>query len=457
MGRDRKPAAGRAALVGRPNVGKSTLFNRLTGTRRAIVTPVAGTTRDVLAGAVEWRQRVFELVDTGGVAGASTDPLQAAVAARGRRAADEADVVVFLVDGVEGPVPADDELARELRARGVPVVVAVNKMDDRRARAHVPEFHRFGFEPVVEISCEHGQGIGDLLDVVVASLPAAPGPAPAGPDPDGPAPDSGDPETGIVVVGRPNVGKSSLVNRLLREDRVLVSPTPGTTRDAVDQVVRWHRQRFRIVDTAGMRRPGRVAGGGRIEAVSVVRARHALESTDVAVLVVDAAAGVAKRDAAIAGEAEEAGCGVIIAANKWDLVKDRGPAFVTGFDEDLRGALKFVDYAPIVHVSAATGERTGRLLELVDEVAAARRVQVGTGELNRVVSRAARDHRPSGASGRPVQIRYAVQTGVAPPTFTLFTSRGARLHFSSERFLRRRLRKAFGFTGTPIRLKARGR
>ena len=451
MGHERNRAAGRVALVGRPNVGKSTLFNRLTGTRRAIVTSVAGTTRDVLAGAVEWRQRVFDLVDTGGVAGASTDPMQAAVADRGRRAAGEADVVVFLVDGGEGPVPADDELARELRTRGVPVVLAVNKMDDRRARSHVPECHRFGFEPVVEIAAEHGQGIGDLLDEVVALLPAGPAAGSDGVD------EGGDPETGIVVIGRPNVGKSSLVNRLLREERVLVSPTPGTTRDAVDDVVRWHRQRFRIVDTAGMRRPGRVAGGGRIEAVSVVRARHALERTDVAVLVVDAAAGMVKRDAAIAGEAEEAGCGVVIAANKWDLVKGRGPGFVTGFDQDLRDALKFLDYAPIAHVSAMTGERTGRLLELVDEVAAARRIQVGTGELNRVVARATRDHRPSGAGSRAVRIRYAVQTGVAPPTFTLFTSRGARLHFSSERFLRRRLREAFGFTGTPIRLKARGR
>ncbi len=450
MGGELNRAAGRVVLVGRPNVGKSTLFNRLTGTRRAIVTPLAGTTRDVLAGTVEWQRRVFSIVDTGGVAGASVDPMQEAVADRGRRAAGDAEVVVLVVDGSEGPLPADDELARELRTRGTPVVVAVNKMDDRRARSHVPEFHRFGFEPLVEIAAEHGQGIGDLLDEVVARLP--PGPATA---PDDVA--NAERETGVVVVGRPNVGKSSLVNRLLRGDRVLVSPTPGTTRDAVDDVMRWHRQQFRIVDTAGMRRPGRVAGGGRIEAVSVVRARHAMERTDVAVIVVDAAAGVVKRDAAIAGEAEAAGCGVVLAANKWDLVKDRGPGFAARFDEDLRDALKFVDYAPIVHLSAVTGERTGRLLELVDEVAAARRTKVTTGELNRVVARATRDHRPSGAEQRAVNIRYAVQTGVAPPTFTLFTGRGARLHFSSERFLRRRLREAFGFVGTPIRLKARGR
>lgn len=451
MGRRQTAVSGRVAVVGRPNVGKSTLFNRLTGTRRAIVTPVPGTTRDVLARPVEWRQRIFTLVDTGGVVGASDDPMRGAVADRGRRAAGAVDVVVFVVDGREGPLPADDEVARELRVRGVPVVLAINKMDDRRALAHVPEFHRFGVEPIVEIAAEHGRGIGDLLDEVVARLPAAPAVAP-----DATESEQG-PETSIVIVGRPNVGKSSLVNKLLREDRVLVSSTPGTTRDAIDAVVRWHQRQLRIVDTAGIRRPGRVADSGQVEAVSVVRARHAMEQSDVAVLVVDAAAGVGKRDASIAGEAEAAGCGVVIAANKWDLVKDRGADFVTQFDQRVRDALKFVDYAPVVHLSAMTGERTGRLLTLVDEVGEARRRKVTTGELNRMLRRATSIQTPSRAGRGAVQIRYAVQTGVAPPIFTLFTSRGARLHFSYERFLRNRLREAFGFKGTPIRLKARGR
>ena len=449
MGHSGASRGGLVALVGRPNVGKSTLFNRLTGTRGAIVTAVAGTTRDVLARPVEWQQRMFTLVDTGGVVGASHDPMQDVVADRGRRAAGDADVVVFVVDAKEGPVPADDEVAKELRVRGVPVVVAVNKMDDRRAEARVPEFHRFGFDPMVEIAAEHGQGIGDLLDEVVARLPA--GVSRRGDTADAEA------ETSIVVVGRPNVGKSSLVNKILREDRVLVSAVPGTTRDAIDEVVRWHSRQFRIVDTAGIRRPGRVAASGQLEAVSVVRARHAMEQTDVAVLVVDAEAGVGKRDATIAGEAEAAGCGVVIAANKWDLVKPRGPDFVPEFDEQLRDTLKFIDYAPAVHLSALTGERTGRLLALIDEVAKARRRQVTTGELNRVVAKAIRAQTPSGAAKGTVHIRYAVQTGVAPPTFTLFTSRGARLHFSYERFLRNRLRDAFGFKGTPIRLKVRGR
>jgi len=258
-------------------------------------------------------------------------------------------------------------------------------------------------------------------------------------------------------VGRPNVGKSSLVNRLLREDRVLVSPIPGTTRDVVDEVMRWHRRQFRIGDTAGIRRPGRVAESGKVELVSVVRARHAMEKADVAVLVVDAAAGVGRRDASIAGEAVGAGCGLIIAANKWDLVKDRGPDFAKDFDGRLRDALKFAEYAPIVHLSALTGERTERLLVRITEVDAARRQEVATGELNRVLGRATRVQSPSGVGHGSVQIRYGVQTGVAPPIFTLFTSRGARLHFSYERFIQNQLREAFGFTGTPIRLKVRGR
>ena len=452
MPRHQTVPSGRVALVGRPNVGKSTIFNRLTGTRRAIVTSVAGTTRDVLARPVEWQRRVFTLVDTGGVVGASEDPMWEAVANRGRRAAGAVDLVVFVVDGREGPVPADEEVARELRVRGVPVVLAINKMDDHRARDRVPEFHRFGFEPVVEIAAEHGQGIGDLLDEVVARLPAVPVARPT-------IAEEGEAtaEPAIAVVGRPNVGKSSLVNRLLREDRMLVSPIPGTTRDAVDEVMRWHRRRFRLVDTAGIRRPGRVAESGKVETVSVVRARHAMEQADVAVLVVDAVAGVGRRDASIAGEAAGAGCGVIIAANKWDLVKGRGPDFAKEFDDRLREALKFADYAPIVHLSALTGERTERLLALIDEVDAARRRQVTTGELNRVLGHATRTQSPSGVGRGSVQIRYGVQTGIAPPIFTLFTSRGVRLHFSYERFIQNRVREAFGFTGTPIRLKVRGR
>ena len=441
--------------MGRPNVGKSTLFNRLTGTRGAIVTAVAGTTRDVLGGAVEWQGRVFALVDTGGVVGASLDPMQDAVAARAGRATSSVDVIVFVVDGTEGPLPADDEVAADLRRKGVPVIVAVNKTDDRRARDRLSEFHRFGFEPILEIAAEHGLGIGDLLDEVVSRLPAAADQhAEIEAEPDAAATAA---ETRIAIVGRPNVGKSSLVNRLVGEDRVMVSAVPGTTRDAVDEVIRWHQRELRVVDTAGIRRPGKVAHGGQVEAVSVVRARHAMEQADVAVLVIDASVGVTRRDAAIAGEAESAGCGLVIAANKWDLVRGQEGTFAKEFDLDAREALKFADYAPIVHLSALTGERTARLLERIDEVGEARRRQVTTGELNRMMEAAVRQQAPSGESRGSVKIKYAVQSGSAPPVFTIFTTRGLRLHFSYERFLMNRLRDAFGFKGTPIRLKVRGR
>ena len=443
---------GQVALVGRPNVGKSTLFNRLTGSRHAIVTSVPGTTRDLLEGTVEWQGRLFTLFDTGGAIGASEDPMRDLVADRMRRISEAVDVLVFVVDGRDGGLPADEELAKELRTRGVPVLVAVNKIDDHRAHERTAEFHRFGFTSIVQIAAEHGQGVGELLDEVVERLPPV---VSVGEQIDG-ASDTGR-ETRMAIVGRPNVGKSSLLNRLLGEERALVNSVPGTTRDTVEDDLRWHRRNFRVVDTAGIRRPGQVAKAGKLEAVSVVRARHAMEKADVAVLVVDASQGVGRRDASIAGEIEAAGCSVVITANKWDLVKAKGPGFVKEFDRQARDVLKFLDYAPIVHLSALTGERIDVLLERVDEVGIARRRKVGTGELNRFVGWATGRQSPSGERKGSVKIRYAVQSGVAPPTFTLFTPQGARLHFSYERFLCKRLREEYGFVGTPIRLKVRGR
>ena len=436
-------------LVGRPNVGKSTLFNRVTGSRRAIVTPVPGTTRDVISLPAEWQGQGFTLVDTGGMFGHSEDPLHALVLEHGRRALTTADLVVFVTDGREGPVPGDEDIAGALREAGKPVVVAVNKTDDKRGRARVMEFYRFGFEPVVEIAAEHGDGVGDLLDEVVARIKAKPmpaGEAPAEPD-----------ELRVAIVGRPNVGKSSLVNRLLREERVLVSEMPGTTRDAVDTVLRWHRQTFRIVDTAGIRRPGRVARSGQVEAVSVLVARRAIERADVAVLVLDATEGATDQDAAIAGEAERAGCGVIIAANKWDLVKGRGADFSKQFDEEARRGLKFLEYAPILHLSALTGERTPKLLEMIDRVGEARRQRVSTGELNRFLAAVTAAHPPPSPGRTEVRILYATQSSVAPPSFVFFTNVATRFHFSYQRYLVNRLREAFGFAGTPIRLTVRRR
>jgi GTPase len=435
----------KVVLVGRPNVGKSTLFNRITGSRKAIVTAVAGTTRDTNAQPAEWRGVAFSLVDTGGLFGASEDPLEELVVQHGRRALATADVVVFVVDGREGLVPADEEIARSLRSSKAPILVAVNKTDDRRARGRSVEFYRLGFEPVIEIAAEHGEGTGDLLDEVVKVLPEAV---------ESVKPVES-PEVAVAIVGRPNVGKSSLLNRLLREERSIVSNLPGTTRDSVDAVIRWHRRVFRIVDTAGIRRAGRIARSGQLEAVSVVLARRAIEKADVTVLVVDASEGATDQDAAIAGEAEKAGSGIIIAANKWDLTKGKGPDFSKTFDEKLRRQLKFLDYAPLLHISATSGERTAKVLETIDKVSEARMMRVPTGELNRFLKAVTAVHPPVSPGKRHVRILYAAQTSVAPPTFVFFTNVATEFHFSYERFLANRLRESFGLVGTPIRVQVR--
>ena len=462
-------------LVGRPNVGKSTLFNRIVGRRRAIVTNVPGTTRDVLKQEAEWCGITFSLVDTGGMFGASVDPLHDLVIRRGLDSLAVADVIVFLVDGREGLTPTDYDVATAIRTSGNSVVLAVNKMDVRRAHDQLLEFHRFGFGSVVEISAEHGEGIGELLDEVVEKIPNSgqlkgnAGNADLARGVEGGSTRLGEDksssfdrqlenaETRVAFVGHPNVGKSSLVNCLLREERVMVSDTPGTTRDAIDAVLRWHRRDFRIVDTAGIRRPGRVASGPKLETVSVLVAHRAMEHADVAVLVIDASEGVTDRDAAIAGEATEAGCSVIIAANKWDLVKNEDQEFVKTFDADVRRHLKFLSHAQILHLSAKTGERITKLIECVDRMAVARRYRVPTPELNRFLKVVTAAHPPRSVDRRDVRVLYGAQTQVGPPTFVIFTNVATRFHFSYERFLVNRLREEFGFEGTPIRLRVRRR
>jgi GTP-binding protein len=445
-------------LVGRPNVGKSTLFNRITGSRRAIVAPVAGTTRDSLVRPVAWRACSFDLSDTGGLYGASEDPLHELVVRQGQRAIAGADLLVFVVDGREGLVPGDEEIARELRETGRPVLLAVNKADDKRARAGALEFYRLGFEPVIEISAEHGDGVGDLLDEIVARLPGATTAGPeAGPDDRTQTSRAQDEETTVAIVGRPNVGKSSLLNTLLKDERVLVSDLPGTTRDAIDAQLTWHRRRFRIVDTAGMRRPGRARGGGQVELVSVAGAKRSIADADVVVLVIDAAEGATDQDAAIGGEADRAGRGVVIVANKWDLVKSPEAGLAKRFDEELRRKMKFLDYAPILHISARTGERAHKVLETIDRIAATRRKRIPTPALNKFLAEVTAANPPISPGRRHVRILYAAQIGVAPPSFVFFTNVATTFHFSYERFLVNQLRSHFGFVGTPIRLQVRRR
>ena len=446
-------------LVGRPNVGKSTLFNKITGSRRAIVAPVAGTTRDSLARPAVWQGVGFQLFDTGGLYGASEDPLHDLVVVQGQRAILGADLLVLVVDGRDGLVSGDETIARELREANRPVILAINKIDDKRARHATMDFYTLGIEPVVEISAEHGTGVGDLLDEIVARLGASNAePAEDSDDDRSPAASTQSPEeTAIAIVGRPNVGKSSLVNRLLRAERVLVSDMPGTTRDAIDTELTWHHRRFRIVDTAGMRRPGRVRTGGAVELVSVAGAKRAIFEADVVALVIDASAGAMDHDAAIGGEADKAGRGVVILANKWDLVKDRGPDFSKVFDDETRRHMRFLDYAPILHISALTGERAPKILETIDAIAATRRKRVPTPALNKFVAEVTAANPPISPGSKHVRILYAAQVGVAPPSFVFFTNVATTFHFSYQRFLINQLREKFGFIGTPIRIQVRRR
>lgn len=455
-------------LVGRPNVGKSTLFNRLTGSRRAIVAPVAGTTRDSLSRPVSWQGSTFDLFDTGGLSGASEDPLHELVVRQGHRAMEGADLLLFLVDAREGLVPGDEIIARELRESGLPVILAANKIDDKRSRSGVTELYQLRFEPLVEISAEHGHGVGDLLDEIVNALKAAglslvpaTSESASPDDPKSPDPKSLNPqsptETTVAIVGRPNVGKSSLLNRLLKEERVMVSDMPGTTRDAIDAVLTWHRRRFRIVDTAGMRRPGRVRSGGAVELVSVAGAKRAIAEADVVALIIDAQEGGTDQDAAIGGEADRAGRGIVIVANKWDLVKSQDPNMVKTFDDELRRKMRFLDYAPILHISALTGERLPKVLETIDKVAASRQKRISTPVLNKFIESVTAANPPVSPGRRHVRILYAAQIGVSPPSFVFFTNVATTFHFSYERFLVNRLRDEFGFLGTPIRLQVRRR
>ena len=468
-------------LVGRPNVGKSTLFNRIVGQRRAIVAPIAGTTRDSLALPASWQGMTFRLSDTGGLYGASEDPLHEQVVVQGQRAIATADLLIFTVDGREGLAAGDLTIAEEIRQTGLPILLAVNKTDDKRGQAGVVEFYQLGFEPITEISAEHGNGVGDLLDEItrkLRDLGFKPGAGEDAPTPNlQPGPDLGSEPAGfrprgagrrhptreereeavIAIVGRPNVGKSSLLNRLLNEERVLVSEMPGTTRDAIDATLTWHRRQFRIVDTAGMRRPGRVRGGGKVELVSVAGAKRAIFDADVVALLIDAKEGATDQDAAIGGEADRAGRGVVIVANKWDLVKSSDHKYVETFDDMLRRKMRFLDYAPILHISALTGERAPKVLETIDKIAAARLKRVPTPALNRFLAEVTAANPPVSPGRRHVRILYAAQVGVAPPSFVFFTNVATTFHFSYQRFLINKLREAFGFVGTPIRVEVRRR
>ena len=497
------------AIVGRPNVGKSTLFNRIVGERSAIVEDRARTTRDRLYGDAEWNGRRFVLVDTGGLEIDPDDPIEAKVQVQARLAIAEADIIVFVVDAISGLTPADQEAAELLRTASAPVFVAVNKADNPRRELEAAEFWSLGWEQTHPIAANHGRGVADLLDELVLALPpeseaelarkaraeeadefadeVATGRlrpflvGDAGDEAEAGSPDSeadadlsadaaevarwdammaaasDDSPPAIAFVGRPNVGKSSLINALLGEERTIVSEIPGTTRDAIDSRISWGRTEVVLIDTAGIRRRGKVASGPAAERYSTLRSLKAISRADVAVLLIDGVDGLTAQDAHVAGYVVEEGKGLVIAINKWDAVEDKtGKTFDT-YVEWIRNDAPFLDFAPVVSISAKTGQRIERVLELAVDVWAERRRRIGTGELNRLVSVASDRQQAPIVKGKRPKIFYATQAAVAPPTFVFFAREAASVHFSYQRYLENRLRESFGFLGTPIRLVFRER
>lgn len=478
------PLVGMLAIVGRPNVGKSTLFNRLVGQRRAIVGDEPGITRDRLYGYAEWAGKRLRVVDTGGIIPDDEALIPAEIFRQAKVALEEADVIVMVVDGRTELAAPDIDLARLLQRTGKPLILAVNKIDDPKLEAYVEDFRRLGIRTMVPISAEHSTGVAELLEEVLERIPEK-GSEKAG------AEDAGDfdgadiedipeesaeiddsahegeekpdseatSETKIAIIGRPNVGKSTLLNRLTGTARAIVSPIAGTTRDAVDELVERDHHLYRFIDTAGIRRKGKTHL--MAEKLSVVMARKHLEAADLALVVIDAAEGVTSIDATIAGYAHEAGRSVIIVINKWDTVtirrSDGKPAAKMDiFEEQAREHLKFLAYAPIVFVSAETGFGIDKLYNAIELVAAERRKRIPTGEMNRFLKHI--DFERAGVPySQRVRILYMTQAAVSPPTFILFTDRATPLHFSYRRFLENQIRDAFQFVGTPIWIKSRAR
>lgn len=465
------------AIVGRPNVGKSTLFNHLTGSRRAIVGDEPGITRDRLYGEVEWRGHEFRVVDTGGIVPDDKDFIPSEIFRQAKVAFDEAAAIVMVVDARTEIAGPDRELARLLSRTGKPLFLAVNKMDSDKQDSLLGEFHGLGIRNLFPISAEHGRGVDDLLDAILLVLPAQSTTTRGDTEVTGKStgetslPPEEPHEIRVAIIGHPNVGKSTLLNRLTGTDRAIVSPIAGTTRDSIDEVIRYKGRKIRFVDTAGIRRKGKTKL--MAEKLSVVMARKNIEDADIVLFMVDATEGVSDLDASIAGYAHESGRSVIIVVNKWDLVVSgekraisqsrtariqdaKRPQDRALYEERLRYGLKFLSYAPVLFLSAHTGKGTEKILPLIEKVAAERRKRITTGEMNRFLRTVDFD-RASVPVSKRVKILYMTQAGVAPPMFVLFTDRAVKLHFSYQRFLENQIRAAFGFLGSPIWIKNRAR
>jgi len=436
------------AIIGRPNVGKSTLFNRLTGSRKAIVGDQPGITRDRMFGEVEWKAKMFRLVDTGGIVPDDEAIIPANIFKQASFAIDESVAIIWVLDSRAGVTPLDEELGVLLRNTGKPVIIAANKCESRTVENEANEFYQFGFE-MSPISAEHGTGVGDLLDQVFEHLEF-----------EEEVEEEKSTEIKLAIIGRPNVGKSSLLNKILGEERVIVSPIAGTTRDAIDTHLTVDGQDFTLIDTAGIRRKGKT--NEMAEKLSVIMARKALERADVAILVIDAIEGVTNLDANIAGYAVDSGCSVIIAVNKWDALEEKETNTIYEFERSLREAMKFLDWAPIVTMSALTGQRVAKVLPLVAQAYEARNKRIQTSMLNRFFEEMVTQPK-GGSAPAPVKggftrlkVQFLTQAGIRPPLFILFTSGGKPgLHFSYTRYIENRLREEFDLFATPIRLVER--
>ncbi len=429
------------AIVGRPNVGKSTIFNRIVGERISIVEDVAGVTRDRIYSSADWLSHEFNLIDTGGI-DIGDAPFLEQIRLQAEIAIDEADVIIFLTNGREGVTDADEHVAKILYKTKKPVVLAVNKVDNPEMREMIYDFYSLGFGDPYPISGSHGLGLGDLLDAVAASFPEA------GEEP------IEDDVIRFSLIGRPNVGKSSLVNALLGEERVIVSDVAGTTTDATDTPYEFEGQKYKIIDTAGMRKKGKVYEN--MEKYSVLRALKAIDRSDVVLIVINGEEGIREQDKRIAGYAEEAGKGVMFVVNKWDAV-EKDEKTMNKFNEDIRKNFLFLDYAPIAYVSAKTKQRVTTLFDQIKMISENHALRIQSSVLNEVIEDAvARNPAPSD-KGRRLRIYYATQVAVKPPVFVVFVNEPELMHFSYERFLQNRLRESFGFEGTPIRLITRAR
>lgn len=431
------------AIVGRPNVGKSTLFNRIVGRRLAIVAEYSGVTRDRQFAESDWNGRGFLLVDTGGILDVEERPLDREVRGQVETAIERADLVVFVTDGRDGIHPVDEHVAHLLRRSGRPVVLAVNKLDNLEHALEHHEFHAFGLGDPVPVSALSGRGSGDLLDCIVDALPEQP------------EPPVGDVGLRLAVIGKPNVGKSSFVNRLLGEERVLVHDEAGTTRDAIDTFLDFEGERICLIDTAGLRRRSRV--DSEVEFYSRLRAAAAVERADVCLMMVDCRDGVTNQDFRIGEQAWDAGCGLVLVANKWDLIEDRGPDVVAAFEGELKERAPYLRWVPIVTASALGGKRVHKAVSLAREVQVERKRRIPTAEVNRVLRALVdRQHPPQGSRG-DVKIFYGSQVATEPPTFVVWSNRPKDIPESYRRYLHNGFRRAWGFLGAPIRLKARAR